>query len=410
MGNIKKTRTYDANKVMNDNVTFILESIEKSGYQARIVGGAVRNLIMGENISDIDIATTALPYAISEIFNGYDAHVIDTGSSYGTVTVVYNDQKVEITTLRKDVETFGRKAVISFTDSFEEDSNRRDFTINALYMDKLGNITDYHDAITHCANKQIIFIGDPSKRIKEDYLRIMRYFRFITLYANCQCNSVYLDVINENAEGMKILSSERLYSEMLKIFSSPNSHMVINDMMHVLCTLFAIKSNPFQDVTRHNSNLFHALTSEERIGILLKYGNLEMITKKYQFPNVVSSYVKAKVNTITPNTLYLLKAVPKKLRKFLVYYGVVNAVNLEQISPNEAEKLLDQFLEYISSEYIDFKISHSRMDDIQQASKSATSTTKEIILRAKEIWSENNYVTADESLIAACENANTKNP
>ena len=141
---------------------------------AMFVGGCVRKYISGEEIDDIDIATIFSPKEIKEKFKNTKVEIIDTGTDHGSVTLLLNKSKFEITTLRKDIKTDGRHAEVSFTDDWQIDSERRDFTINAIYLDRKGNIFDPQLGKKDLENKVVKFIGDPGERIKEDYLRILK--------------------------------------------------------------------------------------------------------------------------------------------------------------------------------------------------------------------------------------------
>ena len=151
--------------------------------KVRFVGGCVRKAICGENIDDIDLATSLEPDEVKKKLNKEYIKVIDTGISHGTVTAILNKKKFEITTLRKDVSTDGRHANVEFTLNWEQDASRRDFTINAIYADIDGRIFDPQNGISDLQKGEVKFIGSPSERIQEDYLRILRYFRFFTQYS-----------------------------------------------------------------------------------------------------------------------------------------------------------------------------------------------------------------------------------
>jgi len=149
----------------------------------KFVGGCVRKSLSGENIDDIDLATSLEPGEVKKRLNKRDIKVIDTGISHGTVTAILNKKKFEITTLRKDVSTDGRHANVQFTTNWELDASRRDFTINAIYADIEGRIFDLLNGVSDLQNGIIKFIGMPEERIQEDYLRILRYFRFFVQYS-----------------------------------------------------------------------------------------------------------------------------------------------------------------------------------------------------------------------------------
>ena len=165
------------------NLFNILEKDKSKNIQvAMFVGGCVRKFLNNQIIDDIDIATIFSPDEIKEKFKNSNFKIIDTGIEHGSVTAVINSKKFEITTLRQDIKTDGRHADVAFTNSWRNDSERRDFTINAIYMDVRGKIFDPQNGREDLKNNKVNFIGDPSKRIEEDYLRIIRYLRFCVQY------------------------------------------------------------------------------------------------------------------------------------------------------------------------------------------------------------------------------------
>ena len=188
---------------------------------ARFVGGCVRNYLLNEKIDDIDIATILTTDQIKEKFKDTNLKVIDTGIKHGTVTIVSKNHKVELTTLRKDIKTDGRHAEVEYTDSWQQDSERRDFTINAIYMDINGKLYDPQMGTVDLKNKNIKFIGDPQKRIEEDYLRIVRFIRFKVMY-DIVVEPTTSDAIKQNLDGIQKISKERILIELLKILSLKN--------------------------------------------------------------------------------------------------------------------------------------------------------------------------------------------
>ena len=187
-----------------------------------LVGGCVRNFINNEQIGDIDLATTLTPGEVIKKLANTKFRVLKTGIEHGTLTLQQDKEIFEITTLREDVSTDGRHAKISFTDSWEKDSNRRDFTINAIYLDQNGKIFDPHNGRRDLKEKKIKFIGKPQERIEEDYLRIIRFIRFSIQYKNFEKNKDTIKIIKKNIPGILKLSKERIFSEIMKIVKLEN--------------------------------------------------------------------------------------------------------------------------------------------------------------------------------------------
>ena len=188
---------------------------------ARFVGGCVRKHLTADLIDDIDIATTLTTDEIKERFKNTNFKVIDTGVKHGTVTLVSDQFKLELTTLRKDVETDGRHAEVQYINDWQLDSERRDFTINAIYLDINGKIFDPQKGTVDLKNNNIKFIGDPQKRIEEDYLRIIRFIRFKIMYSS-KVEPIVNKIIKLNLNGIKKISKERILVELFKILDLKN--------------------------------------------------------------------------------------------------------------------------------------------------------------------------------------------
>ena len=210
----------------------IMSLLNKEGDLARFVGGCVRDSLINIRTKDIDIATKYKPEKIIEILSSNSIKVIPTGFDHGTVSVFTNTFNFEITTLRSDIETDGRHAKVSFTDDWKEDSLRRDFTINSIYLSPNGDIFDPNNGTLDLAKGSVIFIGDPKERILEDYLRILRYFRFNSYYGdeNIPFSSQAYEACKDLRVKLKNLSPERIQSEFFKILVAPNARKNISAM------------------------------------------------------------------------------------------------------------------------------------------------------------------------------------
>jgi len=208
--------------IENTKVSNIFESIENYNdtSEVRYVGGCVRKILNKENFDDIDLATNINPTQLKECLNTNKISFFETGIEHGTITANIENKNFEITSLRKDIETDGRHALVKYTTDWNEDALRRDFTINAIYSDKQGNLFDPHDGAKDLENGLVNFIGDPDKRIKEDYLRILRYVRFFLNYSKHSHNKEIKKIIKKNINGIKNLSKERLIDELKKIILS----------------------------------------------------------------------------------------------------------------------------------------------------------------------------------------------
>ena len=205
-----------------------LNEIEKDS-NVRFVGGCVRKAFCGEIVDDIDLATSLTPDEVKKKLNKENIKVIDTGISHGTVTAIINKKRFEITTLRKDILTDGRHAKVEFTKNWEEDASRRDFSINAIYVDMQGRIFDPQNGIFDLQNRKIKFIGNPEERIQEDYLRILRYFRFVTQYNKGDYDPDVIRVIKLYINGLNKISNERKFDELTKILKLKNIYFLFSN-------------------------------------------------------------------------------------------------------------------------------------------------------------------------------------
>lgn len=198
---------------------------------ARFVGGCVRNAVLGAPIDDVDIATVLTPEAVVKALKAAGLKSVPTGMEHGTVTAISERQPFEITTLRRDVSTDGRRATVAFTDDWAEDAARRDFRLNALYADADGLILDptgagYEDALAG----RIVFVGEPEQRIREDYLRILRFYRFFAWYGRGAPDAAAVSACAALAEGVEQLSAERVSKELLKLLAAPDPRAAVRLM------------------------------------------------------------------------------------------------------------------------------------------------------------------------------------
>ena len=334
----------------NKELRFILKKLEE-GYTedktvVRFVGGCVRKYLSGEKIDDIDAATILTTDQIKEKLKNTDLKIIDTGIKHGTVTVLSDTKKIELTTLRKDVKTDGRHAEIEYTDDWQLDSERRDFTMNAIYMDINGKIFDPQNGIVDLKNKNVKFIGDPQKRIEEDYLRIIRFIRFKVMY-DIQLEKTSIEAIKHNLTGIKKISKERILDELLKILEL-KSFLKINESDHLKEIFLMI----FPE--------FLYLNRLERLKKICKYSNInkdlllavlliddknndEYFSHKYN----VSSKIKETLKKLSSNLIEVKKNknfFDKDLIRNVYFYGKEHLINLNIINFSINSKIkIDDF-------------------------------------------------------------------
>ena len=220
--------------------------------EAKLVGGCVRDYLKyGKFVEDVDISTILAPKEVIAKLLEYKRAtkkgitVLDRDAKYGTVVAIIDGQRYEITTTRADINCHGRQAEVAFCRNFEADSGRRDFTINALYVGLDGQISDFHGGLRDLENDKITFIGDADKRVKEDFLRIVRYFRFATKFGSFAVDDGIISIFKNNAEGLKNISRERFRSEIWKLLSYEEwqNGLEIIQKSGLLCPIFGLKTD-----------------------------------------------------------------------------------------------------------------------------------------------------------------------
>jgi tRNA nucleotidyltransferase/poly(A) polymerase len=207
-----------------------LKLLDHDGEEARLVGGAVRNALMGRSVAEIDIATTAVPDEIIRRARAANIKYAPTGVEHGTVTLIIDGRPCEVTTLREDVETFGRKAKVAFGRDWSRDAERRDFTINALSVTADGTVHDYVGGLDDLAHHRVRFFGEAEQRIAEDYLRILRFFRIHAAYGAGPIDRDGLRACIAGRAGLRQLSAERIRSEMLKLLDADGASSALREM------------------------------------------------------------------------------------------------------------------------------------------------------------------------------------
>lgn len=258
----------------------LLAAFSVSGAELRFVGGCVRDTLLERAIHDIDAATPLTPDAVMRVLDAAGIRALPTGLAHGTVTAVMGERQVEITTLRRDVTTDGRHAEVAFTADWKEDASRRDFTINALYMDANGQIFDYFGGVHDVSGRRVLFIGDPRRRIAEDYLRILRYFRFQAQLEMPTVHEAALAACKEGIPGIAHLSGERIQGEMKKLLGAKGLTQDILGLMRECGVLQAVMGGEIKGTL---SELFDA---ERQFGISPDWRTRLAAIVAQSFPNI----------------------------------------------------------------------------------------------------------------------------
>ncbi len=405
---IKKIKRFFFPFYKNSDLKFVFNQLKKEASNkskgAMFVGGCVRKHLLSEEIDDIDIATSLTTEQIKKIFEGTKFNVIDSGTKHGTVTLVYKKLKLELTTLRKDIKTDGRHAEIEYTDDWTKDSERRDFTINAIYLDINGKIFDPQLGVSDLKNRNIKFIGDPQKRIQEDYLRIIRFIRFSLEYGN-KVEPTTIKAIKLNLDGIKHLSKERILSELFKIlnikeFIKLNNNKNLKDIFSLIFPeiKYLERLNKLETINVSNFD------KKTLLAVLLidESNNHEYFSHKYNVSNnlketlnlLSKNFVNAKKNKeffgkdlkkkiyffgkkhlFSLNLLFFTINKKLKLKNYLDIFNNIQKLNIPKFAFNGEylkEKgmkegvVIGNTLKLIESEWVDndFKISNERVQEI----------------------------------------------
>ena len=391
----------------NSDLKFVFKKLREEGFKekktAMFVGGCVRRHLLNEKIDDIDIATSLTIEQIKDRFKKTKFKIIDSGIEHGTVTLVLNKLKIELTTLRKDVKTDGRHAKIEYTDDWQEDSNRRDFTINAIYLDIEGNIFDPQLGTKDLKNNNVKFIGDPQKRIEEDYLRIIRFMRFSLEYGS-EVEKSTLKAIKLNLDGIKKISKERILSELFKILNTKNcirlnSYKKLKDIFELIFP----ELKYLERLNRLNDKVFEEFLGQDLLLLVLlidESNNHEYFFHKY----IISNNLKDKLNLIAKNFIRLhsnKNFFYKDLKKQIYYLGKKNLylLNILYFSSNTKIKLNDYLRVFNNIKKINvpkFPYDGNFLKD--KGMKEGALIGKTLKLLEKE-WLDNNFKISEDKVL-----------
>lgn len=301
--------------------------------EIRYVGGCVRKILNDEKTDDIDLATNLTPDQVKQCLEKNQIKFFETGIEHGTITAVIDDQNFEITTLRKDVKTDGRHAVVEYTTNWKEDSLRRDFSINSIYSDLDGNLYDPNSGHKDLNVGIIKFIGDPETRIKEDYLRIIRYLRFYTEYSKIDHEINIIKIIKKNIEGLGKISKERQFNELKKIIKLDNFLKLFKNKTS--CELFSLIFPQLKNFKKLSklSKPHEKILKTKSLNFVISFlvidetDNSDYFLYKYNLPNEL----KDKINFLKNNSLNKdsTKIFNKKdLQKIFYYEGKSSTIDL----------------------------------------------------------------------------------
>ena len=321
--------------------------------EVRYVGGCVRKVIKKETVDDIDLATNLVPSEVCDALKKQNINFYETGIQHGTITAIIDDHKYEITSLRKDVSTDGRHAKVEFSSDWKEDAARRDFSINSIYSDKNGNLFDPYNGKKDLESGNINFIGESENRIKEDYLRILRYVRFFINYSNHGHDLNIIRKIKKNIGGVSKLSSERLLDEFKKLTKSNAFLKIFNDKISLeLIEIIFPQLKNLENFKKLNSHAIHNLVKVDFIfllSLLIVDGsdNTDYFLYKFNISKKDQKRLKS-IDFFYKENVSIKNFNEKNFNKIFYYNGkqsVIDIINYKLFTSSKVEKKLLKLIE-----------------------------------------------------------------
>jgi poly(A) polymerase len=398
--NVKKiTQQTSANKVFEaiNNFNEISE--------VRYVGGCIRKIIKNEQVDDIDLATNLIPSEVCEALKKNNINYFETGINHGTITAVIDDQKYEITSLRKDVSTDGRHAEVEYSLDWKEDSNRRDFSFNAIYSDKDGNLFDPHNGKKDLENGYVKFIGNADERIQEDYLRILRYLRFFLNYSLKKHDPKIFKSIKRNLTGISKLSSERLIEELKKLMASSGFIKLFKDeeSLEIIEIVFPQLKNlkNFKKLNSYAKKNLSTLDFIFLISLLIIDGtdNVDYFLYKFKISKKNQKRIKI-INDFYRQKVNINYFTEKNLNKVFYYHGrqaIIDIINFKLFTSKKSEKKLIKLLDvYENKSFPTLPVVASILMSKYNIPEGKVLGNK--LKRIEEIWVQNGFQISDKQV------------
>ena len=393
--------------VSNQDIKELFKSFNSCSDNAelRFVGGCVRKLISGEKVDDIDLSTNLKPEKVIEVLKKNNINFYETGIEHGTITAVINKRSFEITTLRKDIRTDGRHAQVEYTDNWLEDASRRDFTINSIYSDLDGNLFDPFNGRKDLNDGLIKFIGDPAKRIKEDYLRILRYIRFFLGYSKNQHNKNTVKIIKQNLIGLNQVSKNRQLQELKKIILVENFHKINSDKTSK--ELFLLIFPELKNINRINKldnlgkEILKGKDFEFILSLLLidKSEDCDYFIYKYNLSNKEKDKINF-LNLIFSEDLNKDYFTKENLTKILFKNGKENLIDILDFKILTTKKNKNNLID-LKKYFIEFKIPVIPIrakDLIKQFNLKEGKLLGSILKEIEEQWLNNNFKISNNEI------------
>ena len=397
---IDLTKQTPANKIFEALNSYSDES------EVRYVGGCVRKIIKKQNIDDIDLATNLKPNEVCDALKKKEINYYETGIDHGTITAVIEDNKYEITSLRKDISTDGRHAKVEFSLDWKEDAARRDFSINSIYSDKDGNLFDPYNGKKDLESGNVNFIGDAENRIKEDYLRILRYVRFFINYSNQSHDPKIIKIIKKNIDGVSKLSSERLIDEFKKLTRSSAFLKIFKDdvCLEIIKMIFPQLKNldNFKKLNSHTQDNLSKVDFIFLISLMIVDGtdNTDYFIYKFNLSKKDQKRLKS-IDFFYKENVNIKNFTEKNFNKIFYYNGkqtVLDIINFKLFTSIKVEKKLLKLIEIYKNKIIPtFPIGANMIMTKYNIPEGKTLGNK--LKAIEEMWVQNNFQISEKQIL-----------
>ena len=392
----KKSRAYKIFDAIN---------LYNSESEIRYVGGCLRKIINKEKVEDIDLATNLNPDQVCDALKKQKIDYFETGKTHGTITATVEGSKFEITSLREDVATDGRHAKVKFSKNWKEDAQRRDFTINSIYADREGNIFDPFDGKSDLSNGFIRFIGDADKRIKEDYLRILRYIRFFLDYSKNKHDPEIIKKIKINIGGIKKLSKQRLYDELKKMIRLDTLERLSKDKesQELINIIFPELGyiNIFSKLNSYQKNFLKEIDSTLLLSLMIvdETDNVDYFLFKYNISKKDQNRIKT-IDKFYKEKINLKTFTETNMNKFFYYNGRQSIIDILSFRLIRSKKFDQNLIEFIKNYKNKIQpVMPIKAEEIM--SKYNISEGKHLGLKLRQIeeeWVNNNFEISDQQV------------
>ncbi|QMV45968.1 CCA tRNA nucleotidyltransferase [Wolbachia pipientis] len=381
---------------VDHETSLIIDAIEKFGGEARLVGGCVRDSILQRDVHDIDIATNLLPDQVMKALKLRNIKTIPTGLKHGTITAILNQRSFEITTLRHDVKCDGRHAKVEFTNNWQADASRRDFTFNALYADKHGHIYDYFGGTQDLKAQRLNFIGNAEDRIKEDYLRILRAFRFHAKICVGDLSDEILSVCKKHSHMIQNLSGERIRDETLKLLECNDPFPTLKSMQESDVLQKIIPKEVKCEIL--SSSLLFGTDALVKLALLLRTTKNDRLSLGEYVSKFLrlSNKQKKKLSFLLSNNIKT-ELSEKEQKKYISLFGRELYCDLVKICGVESGENIDEYISFANTFNIPkFPLSGDDLISIGHQPGKSLGRNLELL---KQHWEDSSYTLTKEELV-----------